>query len=57
MSSNTVRVVVAIAGIVGFGLLMALRWQFSSVGMRSLMATLAFGWGVASLMWFMRSGR
>jgi len=57
MSSNTVRVVVAIAGIVGFGLLMALRWQFSSVGMRSLMATLAFGWGVVSLMWFMRSGR
>ncbi|WAS96577.1 hypothetical protein [Nannocystis punicea] len=53
-SSNIGRLLVAIVGICGFGLLMALRDSVSGTLQRSAVAALAFALGAACLMWLLK---
>lgn len=51
---NIDRLLVAVLGVVGFGLLMALRDAVSGLPLRSVLAGLAFAWGAAALIWLVK---
>jgi hypothetical protein len=48
------RVLIALAGGAGFGILMAFRGEASGVAVRALLAALAFAWGALAVRWLMR---
>jgi hypothetical protein len=52
---NVRRLLAAAVGIVGFGLLMALRDSVSGSPGRGILAGLAFSWGAAAVIWLVRS--